>query len=234
MPQLIDLTGQTFGKWLVLAVDSSIPGPQRHWLCRCACGTERAVAGQSLRTGRSTGCGCADDLLGKTFGKWTVIGRRAGADRRTLWLCLCECGAQSEMQGSRLTRGGSKSCGCGASAAISRARTTHGKRNTGLYRTWSSMRSRCLNPKHPSYRNYGARGVHICDAWSTFEGFMRDMEPTWTEGLTLERINNDGHYEPGNCKWIALEEQPKNRRPSSEWRKPAKRGASNGASPKLL
>lgn len=88
----------------------------------------------------------------------------------------------------------------------------HGLRETPTYRSWTSMISRCGNPNNVSWAHYGGRGITICDAWRTFLGFLADMGER-PEGKTLDRINNDGNYEPGNCRWATASEQSRNRRP---------------------
>ena len=89
----------------------------------------------------------------------------------------------------------------------------HGMRKHPIYRAWSSMKSRCRDSKHKSYRNYGGRGIEVCERWQTFLNFKEDMFSTWEPGLTLDRIDNDGNYAPGNCRWTTYLEQNKNRRP---------------------
>lgn len=217
MAHLIDLAGAIYGKWTVIC---PMPrnGPQLHWLCRCQCGTERSVAGQSLRTGVSTGCGCGPDLAGKTFGKWVVLRPVMNKRGRRQWLCRCECGAENTLEGASLVQGGTKSCGCGAAAAIAASRTVHGMKGTPLYQAWCSMRQRCQTTTHREYRNYGGRGIRVCDEWQDFKVFLRDMGPTWNPGLSIERVDNNGPYAAANCVWIPIQEQPKNRRPFSEWR----------------
>lgn len=90
-------------------------------------------------------------------------------------------------------------------------RTTHGKTSTATYRAWAAMRNRCRNPRVPAYRNYGARGIRVCKRWERFETFLADMGEV-APGYSLERIDNDGHYEPANCCWIPFERQARNRR----------------------
>jgi hypothetical protein len=97
--------------------------------------------------------------------------------------------------------------------------TTHGQSTTKLYMIWATMLQRCNTPTSKRYHNYGGRGISVCPEWRTFEGFAADMGPTYQEGLSIERINVNGHYEPGNCTWIPMSEQAKNRRPSSEWKR---------------
>jgi hypothetical protein len=155
------------------------------------------------------------DLTGKSFGLWTVLALhperyawRSGAFAQ--WLCRCEgCGTERVVLGGSLRRGLSRSCGgCG--------RVKHGHcrnhQSTRVYEVWHSMTQRCYNPNHPAYANYGGRGICVCERWHSFVNFLVDMgEPP--PGLTIERKENDGNYELGNCKWATRSEQRRNQRP---------------------
>ena len=148
------------------------------------------------------------DLTGQAFGRLTVLSRAMLPDKNhgSYWLCRCECGQEKTIRGYDLTKGLSQSCGC------RRGGFTHGVSQTPIYDTWLAMRQRCSNPNHPRFQYYGARGIKICKQWQVFEVFLEDMGPTWAPGLSIERLDVNGHYEPGNCIWIPLGEQWKNRR----------------------
>lgn len=156
------------------------------------------------------------DLTGQRFGRLTVL-QREGTDQKSqqkLWLCKCDCGNTVLRVGNTLKRGNLSNCGC-LIKDIKRGNAyslTHGKSKSGEYKSWSSMIQRCTNPKHASYKNYGARGVSVCEEWlGSFEQFFADMGSR-PEGHSIERIDSDKNYEPGNCKWSSRIEQQNNKR----------------------
>jgi hypothetical protein len=160
----------------------------------------------------------AIDLAGMQYGVLVVL-RRDPTNRRN-WICRCACGSEKSIARCNLKSGSTKSCGCLSVRWISLAKTKHGQaarmhgqRPTRTYSSWAAMNKRCNCESDAAYPLYGGRGITICERWASFEYFLADMGER-PPGLSLERIDNDGNYEPGNCKWGTRKEQGRNRRTS--------------------
>lgn len=156
------------------------------------------------------------DLTGNKYGRLTVIcSNGPGTTGEMTWLCRCECGNIRIVRGSNLRKGLTSSCGCMQKEAVRKANLIHGLCDARIHRIWSAMKQRCYNPNATCYRNYGGRGIKVCDEW--LHDFLKFK--SWAEAhgyndtLTIDRINNDGNYEPSNCRWITRAEQNKNKRP---------------------
>lgn len=210
MAKPIDISGQRFGKLVVIKKAFSKQGVW--WECKCDCGTIRSYATSSLRNGSTLSCGCSrlKDIVGQKFGLLTVISRAktSSKNRETKWNCLCECGNTKIIYGNSLKSGRTTSCGC----YVKKINTTHGCSKHPLFQTWQAMVKRCINKNDPAYKNYGGRGISVCNEWiNSPSQFIKDMTPK-PEGLELDRIDNNGNYSKQNCKWSTRQEQCTNRR----------------------
>lgn len=157
-------------------------------------------------------------LEGKRFGTFLVVSE-AGRDKwgQALWLCQCDCGNGRTVTGGNLRhRGDKQSCGCAKAERFRKTYTKHGHtanhKVSREYRSWQGMKKRCLDTSHKWYKNYGGRGITICDNWlNSFETFLLDMGERPSK-FTLDRIDVNGNYEPGNCRWASWQTQARNKR----------------------
>lgn len=154
--------------------------------------------------------------VGNKFGKLTVLAKAPSRNYKSCWLCKCDCGIEHYVITNNLTSGHTKSCGC----LTVEANKTHGcsSPETAEYFIWKEMRSRCRNPLNKAWEYYGGRGIKVCERWIKFENFLSDMGLKPAPGFTVERINNEGNYEPRNCKWATRKEQSANQRPRRKYR----------------
>lgn len=151
------------------------------------------------------------DLSKKRYGKLVVLERAENRGKHTMWKCKCDCGNYTITGSNELTTGITKSCGC---LKFERRNSTHNLSKTRLYRIWSKMKDRCLRENNPAYKWYGGRGIEVCDEWlNDFVNFYNwSIKNGYVDGLSIDRIDVNGNYEPSNCKWIPLKEQALNTR----------------------
>ena len=217
--------GTKVGRWTILT-DSWKVGTNYYVRCKCDCGTERDVTTSSLsgKNPRSQSCGClARELVsgvkrqipvGTVFGRLEVVGDTFRSGDDTLVPVRCSCGVEKAIRRYSLESGAVVSCGCYnvEKSKSAKSNLTHGLSKSNIYNSWASMKARCLNPRDANYHNYGGRGIIICDRWlESFQNFLEDMGER-PEGLSLERLDVDGNYEPSNCVWASPTEQCFNRR----------------------
>ena len=152
------------------------------------------------------------NMIGQKYAKLTVLSQ-VGVNKsgEKMYECLCECGNIKVIRGNSIRRGLTTSCGCYRSQYISNKNKSHEQCDNPTYKSWTAMKSRCLNPNTVAYQNYGGRGIKICDEWMDFNNFLRDMGDK-PKGKTLDRIDVNGNYEPSNCRWASVKEQNRNTR----------------------
>jgi hypothetical protein len=154
------------------------------------------------------------DLMGKKFGRLTVISRADNSKQgQAMWLCMCDCGTKHTVKSIILRRGISKSCGCLEIEARYTSQRTHGHTSSGTsptFHSWAGMISRCTNEHHVSYPRYGGRGISVTERWHSFQNFLDDMGVK-PDGFSLDRINNSLSYSPENCKWSDAIQQARNK-----------------------
>lgn len=204
--------GSRFNKWTIVSDAGKDVKSNKLFLCQCDCGAQKVLRLTTLKANKSIQCkkcrmdsfNKITDIVGEKFGNSTVIKRVENKLGQSQYLCRCDCGTERNILGYLLKSNRSTKC--------PRCRVkTHGMSYTSTFKIWTGMLRRCTNQNFKAFKYYGGRGISICDRWLKFENFLSDMGIR-PPNLSIDRINNDGNYEPSNCRWATASQQRNNQR----------------------
>ena len=224
MPKIRDVTGNVYGRLTAVEWAGRLYGKVA-WRCRCDCGNEVVLPLTALVSGNTRSCGCykrsagnhtnKSDLDGQRFARLLVVGWAGSTkDGQSEWACRCDCGADVVVVRQKLVSGNTRSCGCLKVQEFVERLTKHGMSRSAEYGRWTNIKQRCLNPNNSRWVDYGGRGITLYGPWAeSFAAFFADVGSPPSPDLTLDRIDNNRGYEPGNVRWSTAKEQVANRRP---------------------
>jgi hypothetical protein len=219
-----------FGRLTVIEAAKPDKWSTHRYTCRCDCGNITTVSASKLQGGHTRSCGCLQkeiaskqktkDITGQAFGRLTALYPTKKRDGNIVWLCRCIEGNEIEVPATKLLSGNTKSCGCLKRELAAQRAFRHGEtinsNESSLYHRWQGMKNRCLNSRHKHFKNYGGRGITFAPEWIDyipFRNYVHEHLGPRPKGWTLDRIHNDGNYEPGNLRWAPWSVQARNKRP---------------------
>lgn len=211
------VVGERYGRQTVIA-DAGMTRSGRRVRCRCECGKESVRYLSGLKSGTEASCRCSRSARrvepGERFGRWLVVrddkdDEYESASFQRVW-CRCDCGTERSVIAESLSRGRSTSCGCYHREVAGLHSKRHGQNNSGMYHVWWSMHRRCYDPKHKAFKQYGGKGVRVCERWHDISNFVADMGSR-PAGTTIDRLDASKDYEPGNCRWATGKQQIRHR-----------------------